>query len=148
MSLELAIKSCKIDEGFRGYPYRCPAGAWTIAFGRNLDAKPLTEVEGEFLLRRDLIECFVDLHEIFGADIMAKMGLWRKAALANMRYQLGPGGFRGFKRMILAIKEDDWQWAAAEAADSDWAQQTPNRAERVVTAIAEDKDTWTHGGRS
>lgn len=142
MSLANAIRALRFDEGFRGYPYRCTGGALTIGFGRNLDSNPLTPDEGEYLLRRDLIACNSDLHAIFGAELLAEMGEWRRVALVNMRYQLGGAGLRSFRRMLMALREQDYTWAAAEAADSLWASQTPVRAERVIRALAEDVNAW------
>lgn len=142
MSADKAIRALRLDEGFRGRPYVCTGGAQTIGYGRNLDANPLTEQEGEYLLRRDVIACVKDLHTLIPLDIWEIMGAWRRAALINMRYQLGPSGLRSFRKLLMAINEQDWQWAGAEAANSRWADQTPNRAERVVRALVEDVDAW------
>ena len=60
-----------------------------------------------------------------------------KEVLINMRYQLGPGGFRGFGNMIAAVKAGYWLTAAAEMRDSDWYRDelTRARAERLAQAV-------------
>ena len=52
----------------------------------------------------------------------------RDAALISMAYQLGVSGLFKFKRMIAAIKTQDWKEAEKQALDSRWAKQTPERA--------------------
>lgn len=44
-------------------------------------------------------------------------------ALTDMAYNLGPTGFAGFQKMIEAVENDDWETAAAEMEDSQWAAQ-------------------------
>ena len=52
-----------------------------------------------------------------------------------MIYQLGFGGFNGFKRMIQALKDMNYGIAADEGLDSLWAKQTPYRANKLTTVI-------------
>ena len=52
----------------------------------------------------------------------------RKIALIDMRFNLGPSRFRGFRRMIAAIKKGDWELAGKEAMDSKWATQVKSRS--------------------
>ena len=60
----------------------------------------------------------------------------RQRALVDMRFQLGPIGFRGFSRMIAAVAAGDYARAAVEALDSDWFRQdTPARAARVSSML-------------
>jgi hypothetical protein len=86
------------------------------------------------MLLNDLKECEADLHVIFDPT-PATMSLSRWEALMDMRYNLGPSGFRGFKRMIQAIKGEDWDTAADECMDSAYARQVPNRARENATAL-------------
>ena len=124
------------DEGLRLHVYRCPAGRWTIGYGRNVDpngGKGITKIEAEILLHNDVVEVEKDLRQAFpGWDEFDQV---RQLALANMRYQLGPGGFRGFKKMIAFAKRQEWMRAFGEALDSRWAVQDPNRAQRVAREL-------------
>jgi lysozyme len=56
-------------------------------------------------------------------------------ALLNMSYQMGVGGVLNFKKMILALERGDRAEAKVQALDSEWARQTPQRAQRVAAAI-------------
>lgn len=56
-------------------------------------------------------------------------------ALGNMAYQLGVSGVGKFKNMLAALKAGNRHEAAIHALDSTWAQQTPNRAQRVAARI-------------
>ena len=131
------IEQVKRDEGYRRYPYRCSAGVLTIGYGRNIDeehgGEGLSEPESGILLRNNLAAVESDLGQIFPG--WAEFGLVRQSALLNMRYQLGPGGFRGFRKMITHINDGRWLQAGWEAMQSKWAVQTPRRAHRVAEEI-------------
>jgi lysozyme len=53
-----------------------------------------------------------------------------------MGYQMGYEGVMGFTRMIEAIEHSEWDQVKAEALDSQWARQTPARADLVSSRIA------------
>ena len=114
----------EFDEGFRGKPYQDSVGVWTVGFGHNLEANPLTRDQALYLMRTNLIACIKDL-ESFPFWKLSNEA--RRHAFVNMRYQLGLGGFREFRRMIAAANSGDWAAAAEEARDSVWFEQTPNR---------------------
>lgn len=129
------------DEGFRTHAYRCSAGYLTIGYGRNIDPGPkhrgpgISRGEANILLLHDIQECETDLYSLFGEEVWAKIGKPRRDALVNMRFQLGPGGFRSFTRMIYHVMHFRWGYAATEALDSRWASQTPRRAQRVAEVL-------------
>lgn len=52
--------------------------------------------------------------------------------LVNMAFNLGRRRFSGFKRMLTAVRQYDFQEAADEMIDSKWRKQVPNRAMRLV----------------
>lgn len=125
------------DEGFVSHVYKDHLGYYTIGHGILVDQRRgggITEEESEFIVRNRLsklaiqltnsIECFSDLSET------------RQHALINMGYQLGLPGLLGFKKMIAALEEGDFETAYREALDSKWAKlDTPARAERVAAEI-------------
>ena len=53
-------------------------------------------------------------------------------AVLNMAYNMGVPSLLGFKRMWAALREGDYEGAAAEALDSDYARELPARAGRVA----------------
>lgn len=120
-------------EGLHLKPYRCPAGKLTIGFGRNLDDSGITREEAAALLSADIGRVVEDLLGLF-ADF-DDYPTARQHALMDMRYNLGPGGFRSFKRMIEAVRLGAWATAAEEALDSRWAQQVGQRAKTVAALL-------------
>ena len=119
-------------EGLRLKPYRCTAGKLTIGVGRNIEDKGITEDEAMFLLKNDVQQCMADLaFSVFPAE-WPRFPEPVRIVLANMRFQLGYTGFRLFRRMIAALRAFDYQKAAAEMLDSNWAKQTPNRANELI----------------
>ena len=130
------IERLKMDEGFRQFPYRCTAGKLTIGFGRNIDpegGRGISEGEATILLRHDLFGAEMDLKTVFPS--WKHIDPVRQGALLNMRFQLGPGGFRSFKRMIEAVKKRDYPTAALEVRRSLYFMQVPERADRIRREI-------------
>ena len=124
------------DEGRRASMYFDSLGFASIGIGKLIDARKggrLTETEIDFI--------FDDSVESAERDLYA-MGKWiaelddvRLGALINMTFQMGPAGVMRFHKMIAALKAKDWQRAHDEALDSDWARQTPLRAQRMAKQL-------------
>ena len=53
-----------------------------------------------------------------------------------MAYQMGVNGVMGFRKMLGAIVNGNYRLAAQEGMDSRWANQTPNRAKRLMDRLA------------
>ena len=117
-------------QGLRLKPYRCPAGKLTIGIGRHLEDKGITEKEAVMLLENDIQECIEDLETVFqGFDLLPEAV---QLALVDMRFNLGPGRFRHFKKMIAAVKDQDFGRAAGEMKDSRWYNQVGQRSRTLV----------------
>jgi len=126
MDIDRLIGQLIRHEGIRQFPYTCNAGKLTIGVGRNLEDKGLSRLEIMTLLKNDIDECYRDLSKLFPEwDSFSDD---RHHALMDMRFNLGPCGFRQFQKMIDAIKENDWSRAADEAIASKWARQVGRRA--------------------
>jgi lysozyme len=123
-------------EGKRKKVYRCPAGKLTIGVGRNLEDTGLRDCEIEFMLDNDVDEANGALQSLFGTDVVYSWTTEQRAALIDMHVQLGYYRFGSFKRMIQAIREDNWSAAAQEALDSKWAQiDVPERAVEIADLL-------------
>lgn len=120
----------KRHEGFRGHPYKCPAGKLTIGWGRNLDDVGISPEEGEILLDNDIRRATIAC-ELFvpGWDTLDAV---RRNVLIDMCFNLGRAGLAKFGRLLSAVKVRDWQWAADEMMNSRWAQQVPVRAAELA----------------
>lgn len=154
-----------LHEGLRLEVYICPAGYWTIGVGRNLEGKPLRKEEQEyifkrsglapdevievlkergitkdealFLLREDIADAEKDLQHF---DWFPKLDPVRRKVVIDMRFNLGPGGFRGFKKMIAALARGDYKAAAVEMVDSRWYHEVGNRSKRLVRMMESGED--------
>ena len=129
MDFEATKKLIIKHEGIKQFPYICTADKLTIGIGRNLEDKGLSDSEINFLFYNDIREVVIDLKKIF--DNWDSIDDIRQAVLTDMRFNLGYGGFRSFKRLISAIKRKDYILAEVEMLDSEWAQQLPERANEL-----------------
>lgn len=132
MSIDRLELEVATDEGWRAKPYQDSVGIWTVGYGFNLEANPMPEAVGRYWMRMILVECIEDLMTFPFWDLANEA---RRHAFINMRYNLGPSRFRGFRNMIAAANRGDWITAAKQARDSKWYEQVKTRGPRVVTAI-------------
>ena len=154
-----------LHEGLRLEPYICPAGYWTIGVGRNLETKSLSRDEQQYilgcdeltpqqvinilkrrgitkeealvLLAHDIQDCEQDLKQF---DWFDRLDPVRRKVVLDMRFNLGPGGFRGFKKMIAALERDDYDTAADEMVDSKWYRQVKTRGVRLARMMRTGED--------
>ena len=137
----------EFHEGFREKPYYCTKGRQTIGIGHNLEARDFTPEElkavGDWkkgitrnaalmILRNDINLCLKNLQ---------KLGFWyyldkeRQYALLDMCFQLGWQGLSRFRNMLEAIRVKNFDRAAKECLNSNYAKQTPKRAQRIAKLI-------------
>ena len=133
MSLRPCTKSkltqlLKLHEGFSEYVYEDTEGYLTIGYGRLVDSRlsrGIDELEAEFLLRNDIEDCVkILIHKI---DFWDKLSENRKIVLLNMYFNLGNRLF-SFKKMLKALKKQDYVKASEEMLDSKWSEQVGQRA--------------------
>lgn len=118
-------------ESYRRTPYRCSAGKLTIGIGRNLEDVGIDLEEARYLLDRDISRAVNDLATAF--PWFERMERIRRDALVDMRFQLGPTRFRGFRQMLAALTRGDMEAAADAALDSKYARlDCPDRARTVA----------------
>jgi lysozyme len=113
---------------------------WTIGVGRNLQTKGITQEEAMILLNNDIEEAIRDLEETIFPEMYYVLPYQVRLVLVNMRFQMGPKGFRGFREMIRELKKDpiDYQKVVKEMKDSLWFKvQTPERAKELVRIMKE-----------
>jgi lysozyme len=136
------------DEGYRAVPYRDSRGIWTFAVGRNLEDRPLTGAEWKTLLDAGEISISISsagAGRLLAADANAvviecshafpwwpTIGEVRRDALANLAFNIGLTRLLQFRRMLAAIARQDWESAASELLDSDYARQVGQRAVRLA----------------
>ena len=129
-------------EGGRHTAYLCPAGVLTIGWGHSLEARPvrglgpgssISDAEAEALLRADLTEL------AFLLD--TRMSWWRglgparSAVLLSMAFNLGFSGLLSFRKMLAAVRRNEFDEAAREMLDSRWASQVGSRARELAAMM-------------
>ena len=127
--ITLAKQSLKEHEGERLKAYKCTAGKTTIGIGRNLDDKGISANEAEYLLENDIVECIKDLATFCYWN---SLGEHQQAALIDLRFNLGPAGYREFKKMNKALECNDFTEAAYQVTHSEYAKQVGKRAEHIA----------------
>jgi lysozyme len=121
--MEALIKRLKKHEGLRLMPYTCPAGYPTIGYGHKL---PITERQAEAILVEDLYRVSDQYMQWKGQNKL-KLTPVRDEVLMEMIFWHGFNGFLGFKRMIEALRDVDYNRAADEMMDSQSGRLYPAR---------------------
>lgn len=130
-----------LHEGFKPKPYRCTENKLTIGIGRNIEERGITKVEALVLLENDIKAIKSELGKY---SWFSEQDEIRQRVLIDMG-MMGVPRLLGFKKMIDALKEKDFQTAAAEMLDSKWAKQVLTRADRLAEMMRTGKDYDTKG---
>ena len=133
--VEQTLARLKPEEGFRAKPYLDSQDILTIGFGTNI-GEGITRREAEFLLRERLEATYETLFKELPWLSAAPEG--QQSAILDLGYQIGVHGLLGFHGMLSALEAGDCPTAKAAALDSEWARETPKRAERVTAILCED----------
>lgn len=109
----------------------------TIGVGRCLDTKGISKEESDQMLRNDIDEVVSDLKDLFSPEFWDELPNNIQLVLADMRFNLGPDGFRAFGNMIEAVKNRNWKKMKEEMYDSSWADQVATRADNLARLVQE-----------
>lgn len=118
----------KVKEAFRASVYPDSLGYLTIGYGTLVDARKgggITPAEAEYLLANRLRLAEQDCESL---PAYLDLSPPRQAVLIEMRFILGAGGIRGFKRMFAALERQEYELAASEILNSAMAGQIKGRA--------------------
>ena len=124
-------------EGLRLKPYRDARNKLTIGVGRNLDDAGITREEALMLLNNDIATVRHEIERAF--PWVSRLNRVRKNVILDMVFNLGLPRFRRFKKTIAAIKAEDWENAAREMLDSQWAKQVGERAKELAAMMKRGK---------
>tara|TARA_R110000751_G_scaffold27801_8_gene73198 strand:- start:511 stop:936 length:426 start_codon:yes stop_codon:yes gene_type:complete len=135
---EEITETLKRHEGVRQYAYKCPAGYWTIGAGRNIDEKSgrgLSDDEIDYLLQNDINLSIEELVNNF--PWFEELPKQVQGVLVNMHFNLGMPTLRKFRNMLDALERREYNRAADEMLDSNWADQVGNRAIELADIVRE-----------
>jgi lysozyme len=113
--------------------YECPAGYWTIGYGRNIQNNGISENEAERMLHNDLGNSLRVLEA--NVSCWSELDSVRKGVLIDMCFNMGWGTFSKFKKMLAALENKDYEEAAKQMQDSAWFRQVGHRAIKLITAM-------------
>lgn len=139
-----ATKQLKSDEGEVLHAYQDHLGWWTIGVGRLIDKRKgggISKDESEYLLRNDINSRVVALQKRL--PWFDKLNDARKGVLLNMSFQMGVEGLLGFHTTLARVQSGDYIGAADSMLQSKWANQTPQRANRLADQMRYGK--WVFG---
>jgi len=129
MSSPELLESVKRHEGYRSRAYQDSLGVWTIGWGTNLQELEVDSGTATLWLLQKLKE---------SATLAGGFPWWndlngaRKDVIVEMIYNMGLPRFGGFKMMLRALADKNFDKAAAEMLDSKWAAQVGKRADRLA----------------
>lgn len=123
-SVKVLMKRLYDDEGYKECVYQDSLGYFTIGVGicvdKRVEGAGLQEEEINYILKNRINILHV---ELLNYSFYKNQKFPRQAALLNMAFNMGVGGLLGFKKMIKALENKDYEKAALEATRSRWAEQ-------------------------
>lgn len=128
------------DESVRNRPYDDADGATlvrgdtvkgniTIAVGRNLSGKGMSDIEIDFFLDNDIQDVMKDL--ALSLPWTTLLDPARLGVLLNMAFNMGVPGLLNFHRTLAYVQAGNFDAAADEMLQSTWAVQVGARAHRL-----------------
>jgi lysozyme len=120
-------------EGMELKPYKCTSDKLTIGVGRNLQDVGITKEEALVLLENDVKNVEQQLkHYMPWSETLDPV---RRAALINFVFNVGIGTALKFENAMAALKQSDYDIAAAELLNSRWSTQVGSRAQELAAQM-------------
>ena len=113
--------------GFHQFPRQSHSGKVYIGYARNLDKDGINQKEAAELLKNDLKTLENELK--WNCNVYVELDEIRQAVLLEMAYNLGIVKLMGFRKMLAALEEKNYEKAAHEMLNSQWADQINGRAQ-------------------
>lgn len=113
-----ALDLVKHFEGCKLAAYKCPAGVWTIGFGRTAGVKQgdtCTQMQADLWLKTELSAQERTINEF----VTVKISQNQRDALASFIYNVGAGAF---KKSTLARKLNNGDYVGAAAEFGKWTK--------------------------
>jgi lysozyme len=111
-------------ESFQPRLYLCSAGKLTGGWGHHFAAGSLIPTQVcETLFKGDWLEAE---HNYDSLNLV--LPPVRRYVVVDMLFNLGLPKLRLFRRFLQALRDHDYEWAAAEMEDSKWFYQVGHRA--------------------
>ena len=126
------------DEGRKTHLYQDTRKVWTIGIGYNIQARGLPDDIIDMLFDRTVTEAMREC--VDNVPGFRTLDDTRQHVLISMVFQMGLAGVLKFHKMLVALERRDFDTAADEMLDSDWARvQTPARARKLAQMMRDGK---------
>ena len=132
----MIIEMLRKHEGVEKYAYKCTADKVTIGVGRNIDKSGgigLSDDEIDYLLSTDIKRVSAELIRAF--PWYSELDEVRKDAMIDMCFNMGLPRLSKFKNSLAAMANGDYDIAALEFLDSNWAKQVGSRSITITDMI-------------
>jgi|TARA_R110000851_G_scaffold36216_2_gene94675 lysozyme len=132
----MIIEMLRVHEGVETHAYKCTADKTTIGVGRNIDPSGgigLSSDEIDYLLSNDVKRVSAELIRAF--SWYSELDEVRKDAMIDMCFNMGLPRLKLFKKSLAAMANGDYDIAAIEFLDSNWAKQVGGRSIIVTDMI-------------
>ena len=129
----MSINQIKKHEGYSSKVYLDHLGNPTVGWGhmdksmKVGDVYPKDKLEKFF--QKDYNQAVAAAERFIGQTPIPAA---KKDIIVNMAFNLGETGLNKFKKMKAAVRNQDWDTAAAEMKDSKWYGQVGNRSRELV----------------
>jgi len=123
-------------EGVETHAYKCTSGKITVGVGRNIDPDGglgLSDDEIDVLLENDIDRSIKELGAAF--NWFSDLNEARRDAMIDLVFNMGLTRLTGFKKALAAMAEANYDLAAAEFMDSQYASQVKDRAIEICAMI-------------
>ena len=127
-------------EGERLRPYVDTVGKVTIGVGHNLTDKGIPQTVSNMLLMEDIADAIDDVRHV--CSVYDQLSRPRQLVLLSMAFNLGRERLGKFVHFLGAIHRGDWEDAADEMLQSQWARQVGTRATTLAKMMREDNSQW------
>ena len=127
------LEQIERHEGLELKPYRCTSEKLTIGIGRNLEDVGISKEEAYMLLENDVktVQQQIETYMPWASSLNTA----RHAALTNFVFNVGIGTALKFENAMAALKQSDYDTAAAELLNSRWSTQVGSRAQELAAQM-------------
>jgi lysozyme len=121
-------------EGWQRTPYQDTKGVWTVGAGHNLqNGPPLSDAAIELILDDDIADAERRCRRTF--PWFEGLSDVRQTVVVELAFAMGLGGLGTFRNMLGAMVDGNWNRAADELLDSEWARDVGQRAHTLAEML-------------
>jgi len=125
-------------EACRLTPYRDSLGFWSVGWGHNCETTPISQAAADLIFKDDAVATIKLIGGIL--PFWSRLSDVRQAVLTDVAFNCGVHGLVGFRMMLTAIADGDFDRAATELLNSQAAALNSARYQELAEMLR--RDTW------